>query len=69
MAMLLITHDLGIVRHMADRVCVMTQGQDRGEGPTSEVFAAPQHPYTRAAARCRAEGRAAAADADAPVGR
>jgi microcin C transport system ATP-binding protein len=47
MAILLITHDLGIVRHMTERVCVMTQGEIVEAGPTAEVFARPQHPYTR----------------------
>ena len=60
MAMLFITHDLGIVRQIADRVCVMTGGRDRRAGADRGVFASPQHPYTRASARRRAEGRAAA---------
>jgi microcin C transport system ATP-binding protein len=47
MALLLITHDLGIVRHMADRVAVMRHGEIVESGVTKEVFAAPQHPYTR----------------------
>jgi microcin C transport system ATP-binding protein len=46
MALLLITHDLGIVRKMADRVCVMTQGQIVEAGAVNHVFEAPQHPYT-----------------------
>jgi microcin C transport system ATP-binding protein len=47
MALLLITHDLGIVRKMADRVCVMTQGEIVETGSTEEIFARPQHAYTR----------------------
>ena len=47
MAMLLITHDLGVVRKMADRVCVMTDGQVVETGPVGRVFDDPQHPYTR----------------------
>ncbi|HSS66437.1 MAG TPA: dipeptide ABC transporter ATP-binding protein, partial [Gammaproteobacteria bacterium] len=47
MALLLITHDLGIVRHMADRVYVMTDGRIVEEGPTTQVFDAPRHEYTR----------------------
>ena len=46
MAMLLITHDLGVVRRMADRVCVMTQGEVVEEGNVEEVFERPRHPYT-----------------------
>jgi microcin C transport system ATP-binding protein len=47
MAMLFITHDLGIVRKIADQVCVMKQGKIVEAGPVAEVFKAPQHPYTR----------------------
>ncbi|MDE2514037.1 MAG: ABC transporter ATP-binding protein [Alphaproteobacteria bacterium] len=47
MALLLITHDLGVVRKMADRVCVMTQGEIVETGAAREVFARPRHPYTR----------------------
>lgn len=47
MAMLMISHDLGIVQEMADRVYVMTQGQVVEEGPSDTVFNAPQHPYTQ----------------------
>jgi microcin C transport system ATP-binding protein len=47
MALLLITHDLRIVRKMADRVCVMTQGEIVETGSTEEIFARPQHAYTR----------------------
>jgi microcin C transport system ATP-binding protein len=47
MSMLFITHDLGIVRKIADRVCVMTHGKIVESGPTEEIFARPQHEYTR----------------------
>lgn len=47
MAMLFITHDLGIVRKVADRVCVMTKGEIVEAGPVERVFSAPQHAYTR----------------------
>ena len=47
MAMLLITHDLGIVRKMAERVYVMQTGKIVEEGRTEEIFTAPKHPYTR----------------------
>ncbi len=48
MSMLFITHDLGIVRKLADRVCVMNQGKIVERGPVERVFTAPEHPYTRA---------------------
>jgi oligopeptide/dipeptide ABC transporter ATP-binding protein len=47
MAVLLITHDLGIVAGRADRVAVMYAGQIVEEAPTAELFAHPSHPYTR----------------------
>ncbi|MCA1776341.1 MAG: ABC transporter ATP-binding protein [Paracoccaceae bacterium] len=47
MSMLFITHDLGIVRKIADRVCVMKDGVIVEHGPTSEIFDNPQHDYTR----------------------
>jgi len=48
MAMLFITHDLGIVRKLADRVCVMKEGKIVEQGPVERVFTAHEHPYTRA---------------------
>ena len=48
MSMLFITHDLGIVRKLADRVCVMQQGKIVEQGAVERVFTAPEHPYTRA---------------------
>jgi microcin C transport system ATP-binding protein len=47
MSMLFITHDLGIVRKLADRVCVMNAGKIVEHGPAERVFTAPKHPYTR----------------------
>jgi microcin C transport system ATP-binding protein len=48
MSMLFITHDLGIVRRIAERVCVMNNGKIVEHGPVEQVFSAPQHPYTKA---------------------
>ena len=47
MGLLFITHDLGVVRRIADRVCVMKDGEIVETGPTAEIFANPQHPYTQ----------------------
>ncbi len=46
MAILFITHDLGIVRKLADRVCVMRHGKIVEQGPVADIFERPQHPYT-----------------------
>jgi len=46
-AVLLITHDLGVVREMAERVYIMYAGQIAGEGPAAEIFDDPKHPYTQ----------------------
>jgi microcin C transport system ATP-binding protein len=47
MSLLFITHDLGIVRRIADVVCVMNNGKIVEQGPVEQVFRTPQHPYTR----------------------
>ena len=47
LTLLLVSHDLSVVRHMTDRVMVMQQGRVVEEGVTREVFRAPRHPYTR----------------------
>ena len=62
MAMLLITHDLGIVRKMADRVCVMNNGEIVERGPTNDIFANPQHPYTKHLIASEPKGSPPAAD-------
>src|SRR4051812_19156041 len=67
MALLLITHDLTIVRHMAERVCVMTQGEIVEHGATADIFDRPQHPYTRRLLAAEPKGRVAPADPAAPV--
>ncbi|MGB6906382.1 MAG: ABC transporter ATP-binding protein [Methyloceanibacter sp.] len=67
MAMLLITHDLGIVRKMADRVCVMNQGEIVERGTAQGVFTAPQHPYTKHLLAAEPKGSPPAANAKAPV--
>jgi microcin C transport system ATP-binding protein len=66
MAMLFITHDLGIVRKIADRVCVMLKGKLVEEGPVAEVFAQPQHDYTRKLLAAEPKGRPNPISADAP---
>jgi microcin C transport system ATP-binding protein len=47
MSLLFITHDLGIVRRIADQVCVMKGGEIVEQGPVEQVFKSPKHPYTR----------------------
>ncbi len=67
MAMLLITHDLGIVRKMADRVCVMTNGEIVERGTTHDIFASPQHPYTKHLLASEPKGSPPAANPKAPT--
>ncbi|WP_196229382.1 ATP-binding cassette domain-containing protein, partial [Brucella anthropi] len=62
MSMLFITHDLGIVRKIADKVCVMSKGKIVEAGPTKEIFENPQHPYTKHLLAAEPKGEPPAAD-------
>ncbi|KKB80283.1 microcin ABC transporter ATP-binding protein [Devosia soli] len=66
MAMLFITHDLTIVRKIADRVCVMTGGEIVETGPVAEIFIKPQHPYTRKLLAAAPKGAPVLAKSGAP---
>lgn len=67
MALLLITHDLGIVRKVADKVCVMSEGKIVEAGPVRDIFAAPQHPYTQKLLAAEPRGKPNKAPPEAPV--
>jgi len=67
MSMLFITHDLTIVRKIADRVCVMKDGEIVETGPTAEIFANPSHPYTRTLLEAESTGAPDPVDPDAKV--
>ncbi|MBF0391142.1 MAG: ABC transporter ATP-binding protein [Alphaproteobacteria bacterium] len=67
MALLLITHDLGIVRKMADTVCVMSRGQIVEHGPAATVFRAPAHEYTQRLLAAEPRGKPNRPADDAPV--
>ena len=66
MSMLFITHDLGIVRKMADRVCVMNQGEIVEHGTTESIFQNPSHAYTRHLLDAEPSGSARSPDRNAP---
>ena len=67
MSMLFITHDLGIVRKLADRVCVMQRGKIVEQGEVERVFTAPEHPYTQALLAAEPKPDPAPPCPDAPV--
>ncbi len=67
MSMLFITHDLGIVRKFADRVCVMTKGRIVESGPVEAIFTEPQHDYTRHLLASEPRGKPLPADDGKPV--
>jgi microcin C transport system ATP-binding protein len=66
MAMLFITHDLGIVRKIADDVCVMQKGRIVEAGPVEDVFSNPQHAYTKMLLAAEPKGQAPISDHNAP---
>ncbi len=67
MSMLFITHDLGIVRKFADRVCVMTKGKIVETGTVEQVFTDPQHAYTRHLLAAEPKGEPPLSDTSKPV--
>lgn len=67
MALLLITHDLGVVRHVADNVCVMTEGRIVERGATAEIFDNPAHEYTKKLLAAEPKGLPLKPKPDAPV--
>ena len=67
MSLLFITHDLGIVRKIADRVCVMTKGKIVETGRTADIFARPQHEYTRHLLAAEPKGAPPHSDPSSPV--
>ncbi|WP_241963227.1 ABC transporter ATP-binding protein [Paracoccus suum] len=66
LSMLFISHDLGIVRRIADRICVMQGGLIVEQGPTAEIFANPRHPYTRKLLAAEPKGRPGRVTENAP---
>jgi microcin C transport system ATP-binding protein len=66
LSLLFISHDLGIVRRIADRVCVMQGGEIVEQGTVGEIFANPVHPYTQKLLAAEPKGRPDPVAADAP---
>jgi microcin C transport system ATP-binding protein len=66
MSMLFITHDLGIVQKMAQRMCVMNEGEIVEQGPTQQIFDSPTHPYTKHLLAAEPSGAALQPAEDAP---
>jgi microcin C transport system ATP-binding protein len=67
MAMLLITHDLGIVRRMAERMCVMQKGKIVEAGDTHSIFKSPKHPYTKMLLSAEPKGQPPKSNPAAPI--
>ncbi len=67
MSMLFITHDLGVVRKFADRLCVMTKGRIVESGPVEKIFSDPQHEYTRHLLASEPRGEPPPADSSRPI--
>ena len=67
MAILFITHDLGIVHKVADRVCIMKLGEIVEQGAVGRIFSAPEHPYTRALLAAEPKGEPPPLNPAAPV--
>ncbi|PPB82194.1 microcin C transport system ATP-binding protein [Albidovulum inexpectatum] len=66
LSLLFISHDLGIVRRIADRVCVMKDGEIVEQGPAGDIFANPQHPYTQKLLAAEPKGGPDPVPEDAP---
>ena len=67
MAILLVSHDLGIVRHYCDTVSIMSQGEIIESGLTEDIFRHPQHPYSKRLLEAEPQGKAVPVNNDAPV--